>query len=118
MTFITASGEALLLRQKGGTYFTDNDDDEWVVLAPRLPLPTDGTGLKSGQALLVFEWMACRPQPRIARIVVSLRRGGRTITIPVTGRGIVTSGEPMCAPDRTVKPWVAVGTFENAPLGA
>ncbi|HET6770158.1 MAG TPA: DUF4232 domain-containing protein, partial [Actinomycetota bacterium] len=99
VTLITGSGEALLLRQKGGTYFTDNDDER-VVLTPRLPLPTDRTELKSGQALLIFEWMACRPQPRIARIVVSLQRRGRAISIPVTGRGIATSGEPMCGPDR------------------
>ena len=116
VTLITASGEDLLLRQRGGTYITDNDDDERVSLAPGLPLPTDRTKLRPGQALLVFEWMACPPQPNIGRIVISIRQGGRTNGIPVTSRGNLTSGEAMCWPGHTPKPWLSVGTFENLPF--
>lgn len=116
VTLITANGEALSLRQRGGTYITDNDDDERVALAPGLRLPTDRTQLKPGQALLPFEWMACPPQPRIARILVSLERGGRTVAIPVTARGTLSSGEAMCWPGHRPQPWLAVGTFENVPF--
>jgi hypothetical protein len=113
---VTAEGEALSLPQKDGTYITDNDDTERVVLVPGLPVPTARTDLERGHALLPFEWMACRPQPKIGTIVVSLRRGGGSLSVPVGPRGIGTSGEPMCWPGRTVEPWLAVGTYENAPF--
>jgi hypothetical protein len=115
VTLMTAGGETLPLRQKGGTYINDSDDNERVVLAPGLRLRTDRAELKRGQALLVFEWMACRPQPKIGRIGVSVRRGGAEMSVPVGPRGIPTSGEPMCWPGQRPQPWLAVGTFENVP---
>jgi uncharacterized protein DUF4232 len=111
---VTAEGQALSLRQESGVYFTDNDGDG-VALHPGLPLAADpAEDLGLGQALLVFEWMACPPQPRIARILLKLPEGG-TISIP-RDNGVMSSGAPMCAPDRTVEPWLAVGTFESVDL--
>jgi hypothetical protein len=116
---VTTEGETLSLRQESGVYFTDNDDSERVALSPELPLPANpAEDLRLGHGLLVLEWMACPPQPRIARILVSPQRGGGTISIPVGTDRIPTSGAPMCAPDRTVDPWLAVGTFEEPSLRA